>query len=89
MIARAVLALVALASPAFAEGGPSAESVARLVQAIQVAGCVVTEVNQGTVLKEAEMDETEAGVIVSMLIDDGKAVFVDNGLHLKTGTCAG
>ncbi|MCR8723274.1 hypothetical protein [Frigidibacter sp. ROC022] len=81
------LALLA-ALPARAEGGPSAESQARLAQAIAAAGCVVNELNQRTILSEAEMDETEAGVIVSLWMTDGRAVPEgDSNLRLKIEGC--
>jgi hypothetical protein len=85
-LAPAVLTLAAGA--ASAEGGPSAESVARFAQAVAAAGCVVTEMNRKTVLAEAEMDETEAGVIAGWLVARGEADLTEAALRLTTGACA-
>lgn len=84
---RWVIATVVLTAPAWAEGGPSAEAVARLAQAIAVAGCEVNEINQGTILDAAEMEEAEAGVIVSDWIDAGEAVYADGTLRLLADPC--
>ena len=84
---RALALLLALAGPAMAEGGPSEDSIARLVQAIAAAGCTVDETNQAAVLAAAKMDETEAGVIVGQLVDEGRAVFEGAGLRLTTEGC--
>jgi hypothetical protein len=83
------LALAFVAAPALAEGGPSAEAVARFIQAVEVAGCQVTELNRKTVLAEAEMDETEAEVIVSVLVQRGEGQLGDGTFTLKTGPCKG
>ena len=84
----AALALLLAAGPGWAEGGPSAESVARLSQAIAAAGCVVTEVNQPVILKAAEMTEAEASVIVDRLIADGKVIPEgDHALRLVAEGC--
>ena len=84
---RALALLLALAGPAMAEGGPSEDSIARLVQAIAAAGCTVDETNQAAVLAAAKMDETEAGVIVGQLVDESRAVFEGAGLRLTTEGC--
>jgi hypothetical protein len=82
------LVFLLLAAPALAEGGPSLESIERLSQAIRAAGCTVTEVNQPTILDAAEMDEIEAGVIASWLVEAGQATLDGSTLHLTTGACA-
>jgi hypothetical protein len=87
-VIRLAAALVALAAPALAEGGPSAESRERLAQAIAAAGCEVNEINQGTILDAAEMEEAEAGVIVSTWVEAGEAEYGDGTLRLLTGRCA-
>lgn len=89
---RATLALVALlaagsAAGVRAEGGPSGESLARFRQAVAGAGCKVTEVNLKTVLVEAGMDETEAGVIASVLVARGEAVLDGAELRLTVAPC--
>lgn len=89
MTGRAALAvLIALrTASAHAEGGPSAESIERFRQAVAVAGCTVTEVNLKTVLAEAGMDEIEASVIASVLVERGEAVLEDNRLRLTVAPC--
>lgn len=89
MIRRLASVCVLLAAgAAVAEGGPSAESVARFEQAVAAAGCVVTEMNRKTVLAEAEMNETEAGVIAGWLVARDEADLTDTALRLTTGACA-
>ena len=87
MTLRLAIALVCAAAPALAEGGPSAESIARFEQAVAAAGCVVTEENRKTVLDAAEMDETEAGVIASWLAAQGRAELTEAALRLTEGAC--
>jgi hypothetical protein len=84
---RLTVLLSMFAAAAQAEGGPSAESVNRLAQAIAAADCEVNEVNQATILEQAEMDESEAGVIVSTWIDAGEAVYGDGTLRLLIEPC--
>lgn len=73
---------------AVAEGGPTEESIARLTQAISVAGCSVDVYNQQTVLDAAEMTETEASVIIAVLVERGEAELTEDGMRLTTGSCA-
>jgi hypothetical protein len=83
----ALVAVVALSGPVWAEGGPPEESLARFREAVAAAGCTVTEANQKTVLAEAGMDETEAGVIASVLVERGEALLDGSTLRLTVAPC--
>jgi hypothetical protein len=80
------LLLVALAMPALA-ADPSAEDVARLLAAIEKAGCRVTEANNAEVLKQSGLTEEQAGAIVDHWFETGEAAPDDSDLVLKTGNC--
>jgi hypothetical protein len=85
-LAGLALALAA-ALPARAEGGPPAADVEALVQAIRAAGCALTAENQDQVLAAAGLTLPQAEVIVSKLVEDGRAELADADVHLTDADC--
>lgn len=59
----------------------------RLVAAIEAAGCVVNETNQGQILAQSGLTPDQGSVIVNQLMDEGEAEPAGNNLRLKAGGC--
>lgn len=60
---------------------------ARLIAAIEAAGCVVHEGNHETILREATMTPEQGRLVVTFLMDTGQAEPLDDDLRLTTGNC--
>ena len=88
MLARRYLASVALLlAPQVVMADVAEDRVAILVTAIESAGCIVNEANQAAVLAATGMTEEEAGAIVLLLLDTGRAEPIGDDLKLTTGNC--
>lgn len=70
-----------------AASAQTASEVARLIAAIEDAGCVVTALNESAVLQASGLTEQTAMSIVSLMMADGRAVPQDDDLRLTTGKC--
>ena len=90
MIAPRVFALVLLASPALAEGGPTEAQRDAYIAAITANGCQMTEAEAETKLPAAGIDRDTSGLITDALIAEGLAEVSEDGatLTLKTEGCA-
>ncbi|MDP3197891.1 hypothetical protein [Tabrizicola sp.] len=88
-IAR-VLALVLLASPALAEGGPTEAQRKAFIAAITANGCQMTEAEAEVQLPAAGIDRETSGLITDALLAQGLAeVNQDQStLTLRTEGCA-
>ena len=76
--------LVLLASPLRAQDLTGTDA---LIAAITEAGCVVTAMNEATVLAASGLTEHVAAEIVKMMMTDGRAVPQGDDLRLVTGDC--
>ena len=90
MSALRALALVLLATPAFAEGGPTVEQRDAYIATITANGCKMTEAEAETKLPAAGVDRETSGLITEALIVEGLAEVSEDGttLTLKTEGCA-
>lgn len=90
MIALRALALVLLATPALAEGGPTEAQREAYIAAITANGCKMTEAEAETKLPAAGIDRDTSGLITDALIGEGLASISEDGttLTLKTEGCA-
>jgi hypothetical protein len=85
-----VLALVVLASPALAEGGPTEAQREAFVAAITANGCQMTEAEAEAQLTAVGLDRDTSGLITDALIAEGLAEVSEDGqtLTLMTEGCA-
>jgi hypothetical protein len=85
-----VLALVLLATPALAEGGPTEAQREAFIAAITANGCQMTEAEAEAQLPAAGIDRDSSGLITDALIAEGLAEVSEDGqtLTLKTEGCA-
>jgi hypothetical protein len=89
MVFRA-LALTLLATPVFAEGGPTQAQRDAFVDAIRANGCRMTEGEAETQLPAVGVDRETSGMITNALLSEGLAELDKDGsvLTLKTEGCA-
>lgn len=89
MIALRALALVLLATPVLAEGGPTAEQRDAYIAAITANGCKMTEAEAEEKLPAAGVDRETSGLITEALIAEGLASVSEDGttLTLMTEGC--
>jgi hypothetical protein len=59
----------------------------RLVAAIEAAGCVVNESNQGQILAQSGLTPDQGSVVVNQLMDEGAAEPAGENLRLTAGGC--
>ena len=90
--AGAVLSGLLCAAGLFVAGAANAqddyeEQKKRLVAAIEAAGCVVNETNQGQILTQSGLTPDQGSVIVNQLMDEGEAEPAGDNLRLTAGAC--
>ncbi len=82
-----MLAPLICAPAAMADVTPSDADIATMIQVLEARGCVVHDKNDASVLEDTRMTSKRAYATVSVLLQDGRAVIVNDELHLKTGAC--
>ncbi len=89
MIAGRAFALLLLATPAWAEGGPTDAQREAFIAAITANGCQMTEDEAEAQLPAAGIDRDTSGLITDALIEEGLAEISEDGstLTLKTEGC--
>jgi hypothetical protein len=92
VIVARVLAVLLLASPAMAEGGPTEAQREAFIAAVTANGCQMTEDEAPVKLPAVGIDKDTSNNIVRELIAEGLAEVSDDGpsstLTLKTEGCA-
>jgi hypothetical protein len=82
-----MLAPLICAPAAMADVAASDADIATMIKVLEARGCVVHDKNDASVLEDTRMTSKRAYATVSVLLQDGRAVIVNNELHLKTGAC--
>ncbi len=90
MIVRRALALMLLASPALAEGGPTNVQREAFIAALAANDCQMTEAEAEVQLPAAGIDRDTSGLITDALLAEGLAELSADGhtLTLTTEGCA-
>ncbi len=83
---RGAICLALLAGATTARAQESAD-FARLIAAIEDAGCVVHDDNEKDVLAASGLTEGQAAAIVLTMMQDGRAIPQNDDLRLMTGKC--
>ena len=87
---RQVFALILLATPVLAEGGPTDAQREAFIAAVTANDCQMNEAEAEIQLPAVGIDRDTSGLISNVLIADGLAELSDDGrtLTLKTEGCA-